>query len=76
MYSHYELIFDVVTRDALVVIDGKIHRLDGPFGTREDAEAAADQLKLRLANPIDTVAAAQGRAKAAFVSLERAEIGR
>jgi hypothetical protein len=58
MYGHYELICDLVTRDALVVIDGKIHRLDGPFSTREDAAAAADELKLRLADLIDTVAAA------------------
>jgi hypothetical protein len=58
LYNHYELIFDVVTRDALVVIDGKMYRLDGPFGTREDAEAAADVLKLALADPIQTGAAA------------------
>ena len=58
MYGHYELIFDLVTKDALVVIDGRIHRLDGPFGTRDDAEAAADELKVRLADPIDIVAAA------------------
>jgi hypothetical protein len=58
MYGHYELIFDLVTRDALVIIDGKIHRLDGPFSTREDAATAADELKLRLADPIELTAAA------------------
>ena len=51
MFSDNEVIFDVVTRDALLILKGKIHQLDGPFQSREQAHEAAEQMKRRLAQP-------------------------
>ena len=51
MFSDNELIFDVVTRDALLIVHGKIHQLNGPFQSREHAQEAAEQMKRRLAEP-------------------------
>ena len=51
VFSENEVIFDVVTRDALLILNGKIHRLDGPFQSREHAHEAAEQMKRRLAEP-------------------------
>jgi hypothetical protein len=48
--NHNEVIFDVVTRDALLVYDGQIHRLEGPFHSREDAYNAAEEMVTRLAH--------------------------
>ena len=49
LFSENEVIFDVVTRDALLILHGKIHRLDGPFQSREHAHEAAEQVINRLA---------------------------
>jgi len=44
-----EVMFDMVTRDALLIWNGRLFRLDGPFSSLSDAERAADELKGRIA---------------------------
>jgi len=43
-----QLFYNLVTRDALLICEGVAHLLDGPFNSREDAEAAASELISRL----------------------------
>jgi hypothetical protein len=43
-----ELIFDVVTRDALLIHEGQIHPLEGPFQSKAEAQEAADLVAARL----------------------------
>ena len=45
-----ELLFDLVTRDAILVWNGEIYRLDGPFASRTHASEAAEELKLRVSD--------------------------
>ena len=47
-YDTNQLLSDLITRDALLIWGSEIHRLEGPFGNREEAAAAADLLKARL----------------------------
>lgn len=58
MLDEPKLFFNLVTRDALLILDGQAHLLEGPFSSREDAEYASEQLIGRLA----TNDAADGRA--------------
>lgn len=44
-----EVMFDMVTRDALLIWDGRLFKLEGPFESSENAGVAADELKRRLA---------------------------
>lgn len=50
MLTNDQLIFDVITRDALLIFNGAIHHLDGPFQSREQAEAAAQVVIGRMAS--------------------------
>jgi hypothetical protein len=43
-----ELLYDLLTRDALLIRDGQLYRLDGPFESRERALEAAKELEQRL----------------------------
>lgn len=45
-----EVLFDLVTRDALLVWNGQIIKLDGPFPSLEDARRAADEFKSRVSD--------------------------
>lgn len=42
------LFYNILTRDALLIHRGVAHLLDGPYGSREDAETAAAELMTRL----------------------------
>jgi CRP-like cAMP-binding protein len=42
------VIFDVVTRDALLIHEGQIHPLEGPFQSKAEAQEAADLVAARL----------------------------
>lgn len=54
-----ELLYDLLTRDALLINDGQIYPLDGPFESREQAEAAAIAVVGRMASDFtDTTSAA------------------
>ena len=44
-----ELLYDLLTRDALLIKDRQLFRLDGPFESREAAVKAAEELEERLA---------------------------
>lgn len=42
------LFYNLVTRNALVIMGDQAHVLDGPFNSREEAEIAARELRQRL----------------------------
>lgn len=48
MLDDPKLFFNLVTRDALLIFEGKAHLLEGPFSSREDAESASEQLMERI----------------------------
>jgi len=52
-----ELLFDLVTRDALLIWNGQAHRLEWPFRSLTDAEDADDELKRRMLDPSSILAA-------------------
>jgi hypothetical protein len=56
-----ELLYDLLTRDAILIKDRQIFQLDGPFDSREQALEAARQVEARVAdrleNPLQAVAA-------------------
>ena len=43
-----ELLYDLLTRDALLIKDRRIFQLDGPFDTREQALEAARLIEARI----------------------------
>jgi len=43
-----ELLFDLLTRDAILVWRGEVYRLDGPFESYAHALEAADELRSRM----------------------------
>jgi hypothetical protein len=43
-----QLFYNLVTRDALLIYDGVARPLEGPYQSREEAEAAAAELIQRL----------------------------
>lgn len=47
-----ELLYDLLTRDAIFILNGEVYRLDGPFRSREQADAAAEELKSRLTETV------------------------
>lgn len=44
-----ELLYDLLTRDALLIRNGQLYRLEGPFESKERALEAAQELEDRLA---------------------------
>ena len=49
-----ELLYDLLTRDALLIKDRRIFQLDGPFDTREQALEAARLIEARMAESLAT----------------------
>lgn len=45
-----ELLYDLLTRDAILIKDRQLIQLDGPFQTREQAVEAARLVEARLAD--------------------------
>ena len=47
-HGKVQLLFDLVTREALLIWNGGVHRLERPFPSTLNAEEAAEQLKRRV----------------------------
>lgn len=43
-----ELLYDLLTRDAILIKDRQLFQLDGPFDSREQALEAAKQVETRF----------------------------
>lgn len=57
MWHKEQLLFDLITRDAVLMWNGQLFRLDGPFASKEQAAEAAEELKLRLIEAQELAAA-------------------
>lgn len=47
-----ELLYDLLTRDAILIKDRQLIQLDGPFSSREQAVEAARLVEARLADSL------------------------